>query len=84
MKILYEDCDPDKAQDKTLPYTAYLVEYKIDGETHYDLAVGKKRVDIFDAYWDKYRNDFVTMNQSEGRVNPKLWGIKPPETKKRK
>lgn len=84
MKILYEDCDPDKAQDKTLPYTAYLVEYKINGETHYDLAVGKKRVDIFDAYWDKYRNDFVTMNQSEGRVNPKLWGIKPPETKKRK
>jgi len=84
VKILYEDCDPDKAQDKTLPYTAYLVEYKINGETHYDLAVGKKRVDIFDAYWDKYRNDFVTMNQSEGRVNPKLWGIKPPETKKRK
>lgn len=84
MKILYEDCDPDKAQDKSLPYTAYLVEYKVDGVSHYDLVVGKKRTDIFDSYWDKYKNDFVTMTQSEGRVNPKLWGIKPPETKKRK
>ena len=84
MKILYEDCDPDKAQDKSLPYTAYLVEYKVDNVSHYDLVVGKKRTDIFDSYWDKYKNDFVTMTQSEGRVNPKLWGIKPPETKKRK
>jgi hypothetical protein len=31
MKIIHEDCDPDKALDKSLPYTAYLVEYKKDG-----------------------------------------------------
>jgi hypothetical protein len=84
MKILYEDCDPDKALDKSLPYTAYLVQYKVDGETHYDVALGKKQVEIFDAYWDKYRENFVNMKQSEGRINPKLWGNKPPETKKRK
>jgi len=84
MKIIYEDCDPTKAEDRTLPYTAYLVEYKIDEESHYDIVTSSKRVDIFDAYWDKYGDKFVTMNQSEGRVNPKLWGNKPPETKKRK
>jgi hypothetical protein len=84
LRILYEDCDPDKALDKSLPYTAYLIEYKKDGESHYDVAIGKKRVEIFDHYWDKYRDDFVTMKQSEGRINPKLWGNEPPKTKSRK
>ena len=84
MRILYEDCDPDKALDRSLPYTAYLIEYKKDGESHYDVAIGKKRVEIFDHYWDKYRDDFVTMKQSEGRINPKLWGNEPPKTKSRK
>ena len=84
MRILYEDCDPSLADDRSLPHTAYLVEYKKDGMSHYDIVMAGKRVDIFDYYWDKYRHDFVTMNQSEGRTNPKLWGNKPPETKKRK
>jgi hypothetical protein len=84
LRILYEDCDPDKALDKSLPYTAYLIEYKKDGESHYDVALGKKQVEIFDHYWDKYRDDFVTMKQSEGRINPKLWGNEPPKTKSRK
>lgn len=84
MRILYEDCDPDKALDKSLPYTAYLIEYKKDGESHYDVALGKKQVEIFDHYWDKYRENFVNMKQSEGRINPKLWGNEPPKTKSRK
>jgi hypothetical protein len=84
MRIIFEDCDPDKALDKSLPYTAYLVEYKKDDTSHYDLAVAKKRVDIFDYYWDKYGSNFVTMNQSEGRINPKLWGYQSKETKKKK
>ena len=84
MRILYEDCDPDKALDKSLPYTAYLVQYKVDGESHYDVALGKKQVEIFDAYWDKYRENFVNMKQSEGRVNPKLWGSQQQQSKKKK
>jgi len=84
LRILYEDCDPDKALDRSLPYTAYLIEYKKDGESHYDVAIGKKRVEIFDHYWDKYRDDFGTMKQSEGKINPKLWGNEQPKTKSRK
>jgi len=84
MKILFEDCDPTQAEDRTLPYTTYMVEYKKDGESHYDIAMSNKRVEIFDHYWDKYRNDFVTMNQTEGRTNPKIWGYQAPQTKKKK
>ena len=83
-KILYQDCDASLSEDRTLPYTAYLVEY-IEGETtKFDLVTSSKKVDIFDHYWDKYRNDFVNMTQSEGRVNPKLYGYEGPKTKKKK
>ena len=29
-KILHEDCDPSLAQDRSLPYTAFIVEYLQD------------------------------------------------------
>ena len=84
MKIIHKDCDPTLANDRSLPYTAYLVEYLQDGMTHFDIVVGRNRVEIFDHYWDLYRHDLINMTQSEGRINPKLWDIKSKETKKRK
>ena len=86
MKILFENCDPDKAEDRTLPNNSFLVEYKVDGGavSSYDIAAAAKQSEIFDHYYDKYKKGFVTMNQTEGRINPKLYGVKAPETKKRK
>ena len=86
MKILFENCDPDKAEDRTLPNNSFLVEYKVDegAVSSYDIAAAAKQSEIFDHYYDNYKKGFVTMNQTEGRINPKLYGNKPPETKKRK
>ena len=86
MKILFENCDPDKAEDRTLPNNSFLVEYKVDegAVSSYDIAAAAKQSEIFDHYYDKYKKGFVTMKQTEGRINPKLYGNKPPETKKRK
>ena len=86
MKILFENCDPDKAEDRTLPNNSFLVEYKVDdgAVSSYDIAAAAKQSEIFDHYYDKYKKGFVTMNQTEGRINPKLYGVKAPETKKRK
>ena len=83
-KILFQDCDPTQAQDRELPNNSYLIEYLQDGMTKFDIAMGAKQVDIFDDYWDKYRKDFVTMNQTEGRLNPKMYGYKSKEDKKKK
>jgi len=83
LKVLHSDCDPSLANDKSLPYTAYLIEYLQDGMTKFDIVIGRNRVEIFDHYWDNYRHDFKNMTQAEGRVNPKLWGIKPKESKKK-
>lgn len=83
IKILFEDCDPSLSQDRYLPYTAYLIEYTLDGMTKFDIAVASKKVDIFDHYWDHYRSDFVNMTQTEGRANPKLWGSQQKDKKKK-
>lgn len=83
MKIIHKDCDPTLAQDRSLPYTAYLIEYLQDGMTHFDIAWGNKKSEIFDHYWDNYRHDLINMTQSEGRVNPKMWGNKPKDSKKK-
>lgn len=73
VRMIHRDCDPTLALDRSLPHTAYLVEY-IQGETtHWDIVMASKRVDIFDEYWDKYREDLIRFTQTEGRSNPKLW-----------
>ena len=52
MKILKQDCKKDDAQDKTLPYTCFLIVYEVDGNEKYDLAMGSKQSEIFDYYYD--------------------------------
>ena len=84
VKILHQDCDPDLANDRSLPYTAYLVEYEEDGVTKYDVAITAKKTEMFDYYWDKYREGLKGWKQSEGRINPKLWGFPKKEPKKKK
>jgi len=84
LKIVHEDCDPSLSLDKSLPYTAYLIEYIIDGISHFDISIGRNQVEMFDYYYDKYKKDFIKFTQTEGRVNPKLWGPQQQETKKKK
>ena len=89
ISTLHENCNPQEDNNTKLPYTAYLVEYKVkledDYEIRYDIAMGDKQVDVFDAYYDKYGKDgFIGMKQSEGRVQPNRWNVAPPPTKKKK
>lgn len=82
MKIIHQDCDPSLADDRSLPYTAYLIEYLQDGITKFDISYGNKKVEIFDHYWDHYRNDLINMTQTQGRINPKLWNNPKEKNKK--
>ena len=50
MKVIQEKCDPKAADDRKLPYTAYLIEYKVEGKPTYDIAMGDSQVEIFDNY----------------------------------
>ena len=82
MKIIAEGCDKAAADNKQLPYTAYLVEYKKDDKITYDIAIANKAVDLFDHYYDAYKENFISMMQAEGRVAPGMW-IDPAEKAKK-
>ena len=82
INIIHTNCDPSAAQDNSLPRDSYLVTYGDDAEESYDVVQGLQS-DIFDHYWDKYR-DVRGMKWTDGKANPKMWGYKAPDSKKRK
>ena len=82
--ILLERITVDMAKDSSFPNDAYLIWYDVDGETCIDLTRGT-RVRIFDMYYDKYGPGAIKkIDFGYGRTNPKLWGYKQPEKKKKR
>ncbi len=91
VQILHEKCDPKLADDRALPYTAYLVQYEVEGKLEHDIVISTKAVEIFDHYYDKYKQDFKKFTQSAGTVDPRRWmnankqqSTPPRKTRKRK
>ena len=83
-EVLLEKTTLAKAKDPSFPSDAYLIWYEYNNVSHLDLVRGS-RVRIFDMYYDKYGPGVIQkIDFGYGRVNPKLWGYKQPEKKKRK
>jgi hypothetical protein len=80
--VLHQKCEKSAAKDKSLPLNSYLVTYISEEETFYDIVICNKQVDIFDMYWDKYREGLQDIRWTDGRVNPKLWQSRTEKTKK--
>jgi hypothetical protein len=84
-EILFERANMVQAKDSSLPNDAYLIWYNVDGETFMDVTRTRKRVDLFDFYYDKYGpGSILKIDFGYGRVNPKLWGYKAPDKKKKR
>ena len=84
-EVLQEKTNHQVANDKSLPNDAYLITYIVNGETHMDLTRCKSQVSLFDMYYDTYGAGAVqSIGYGYGTSNPKLWGNKKTETKKRK
>ena len=66
-----------------------FIAYKIDDEIKYDVARGGSTVEIFDYYYDKYKN-VQGISWTKGIVNPKTFDSthdeleKPKKKRKRK
>lgn len=83
-ELLFERTTLQQVKDPSLPNDAYLVVYRVNGETYMDLCRGT-RVRIFDLYYDKFGpGSVLKIDFGYGRTNPKLWGYKTPEKKRRK
>jgi hypothetical protein len=82
--LLFERTTLQQIKDPSLPNDAYVVIYRVNGETFMDLCRGT-RVRIFDMYYDKFGPGSVQkIDFGYGRTSPKLWGYRAPEGKKRK
>ncbi len=80
MKWFCKDCDLEVENRRDLPSNTYVVEYKDEGSVKYDIVQPRKTIEVFDYYWDNYKENLITFYQTEGVVSPKLW--RDPKAKK--
>jgi hypothetical protein len=83
-EILKHNCTLEEAKVTDVPKDAYIVSYLVSGKVCYDLTRSGKRVNVFDMYYDSMGDAILSIEWGCGKINPKLWGYKAPERKKRK
>jgi hypothetical protein len=82
-EILKENCTYQEANTKEAPNDAHIISYIVNDKMCYDLTRGTN-THLFNMYWDKFRDNLKSIQWGSGTINPKLWGYKAPERKKRK
>lgn len=84
-QILLENTTLEAAKDSSFPTDAYLVWYLLEGKQCLDLTRCNRKTSLFDMYYDKYgRESIQRIDFGYGKVNPRTWGMKKPEKKKKK
>ena len=82
-EILVERANLEQLESTNFPTDSYIVEYKIDDETMYDLTRGTQ-VTLFDMYYDKFKSQLISINYGKGNIKPSLWQYQQPKPKKKR
>ena len=83
MNVIHEKCEKKVADDKKLPKSSYLVTYVAEEKLSYDIVLADSRVEIFDHYYDKYKEGLQSIGWTMGTMNARTWtGLKTPPEKK--
>jgi hypothetical protein len=83
--LIHKQCDKSLANDRSLPIDSYVITYLIDNEKMYDIIQASSICEVFDKYYDEYGKGSVQeIKWTNGKVNPKTYGYKPKETKKKR
>ena len=72
IRLIFEKCPRDKANDKKLPSDSFIVTYEHDKELKHDIIRATAQVDVFDAYYDKYKN-VKGIEWTKGIIHPKTY-----------
>jgi len=72
IRLIFEKCPRDKANDKKLPSDSFIVTYEHDKELKHDIIRAAAQVDVFDAYYDKYKN-VKGIEWTKGIIHPKTY-----------
>ena len=83
MQVIHEKCEKKAADDKKLPKSSYLVTYVAEEKLTYDIVLADSRVEIFDHYYDKYKEGLQSIGWTLGTMNAiTLTGLNTPPEKK--
>lgn len=82
MKIIHQNCEQSLAKNKSLPINSYIVKYILDNVETFDIVQCGSKVEVFNYYYDKYRN-VSSIDWTEGTINPKSYGYTKPEKKRK-
>ena len=83
-QVLLERTTLEAANDKSFPTDARLIWYIVGNQKFIDLVRCTKVSKLFDMYYDKYGKGAVQrIDFGYGQVNPKLWGYKSKDKKKK-
>ena len=55
IKLIFEKCPRDKANDKKLPSDSFVVSYNDKEELKYDIVRASAQVDVFDAFYESIK-----------------------------
>ena len=72
IRLIFEKCPRDKANDKKLPSDSFVVSYNDKEELKYGIVRASAQVDVFDAYYDKYKN-VKGIEWTKGIIHPKTY-----------
>ena len=72
IRLIFEKCPRDKANDKKLPSDSFIVSYEHDKELKYDIVRASAQVDVFDVFYDKYKN-VKGIEWTKGIIHPKTY-----------
>ena len=72
IRLIFEKCPRDKGNDKKLPSDSFVVSYNDKEELKYDIVRAAAQVDVFDAYYDKYKN-VKGIEWTKGIIHPKTY-----------
>ena len=83
--IILEKTTQEKALDRKLPTDAFNVTYIEGNAEHLDVTRSEKMANVFDMYYERYGKGAIQkIEYGHGTIRPNLWGVKPPEKKKRR
>ena len=65
------------------PTDAYIIKYVFNDQVCHDLTRGTK-TNLFDMYYDKFKQGLKEIKFGQGNVSPKLWGHRAKQATKKK
>ena len=83
VNIIHENCEKKAAEDRKLPKSSYLVTYVVKEKLTYDIVMADSKVEIFDSYWDKYKEGLQDIGWTSGNIHTRSWNSNNPKPEKK-